>query len=475
MRRRAASPVGDFSGNPILVGAVAVVLAIVGVFLSYNANEGLPFVPTYEISVEVPDAAELVAGDEVRIGGARVGQLKAVEAVPRRGARPPHARLELALEVAQEPLPADTRVQVRPRSILGSKYLALTPGRSRRTVPAGGVLPLRRATAVVELDEAFSTFDRETTRVLRATIRGLGDALAGRGRSLNEAVASTRRLLPPAERVLRVLVAPSTDLSGLVDGAAAAGGALAAVAPELGSLIDRAAVTLNAIDSAGGALGATLDELPPTEAVGTRALGRLTPVLADAAAIARDLRPAARLLPTASARLTGSLDAAIPVLRDTTGRTLGATAASLERFARNPATLGSARKLLSATGTLDAFLRFLSPPQLVCNTFGTWARNLASAGSEGDPNGTWIRLVPITGSDQTFQSAEPDPDLHLNFYPNQDATECESGNETYAPGRMIGNPPGSQGTAHEETRPPPGVAELARRAGLLPPAPGGGG
>jgi hypothetical protein len=77
----------------------------------------------------------------------------------------------------------------------------------------------------------------------------------------------------------------------------------------------------------------------------------------------------------------------------------------------------------------------------------------------------------VTGTNQAFQSKKPAPDLHLNFYPNEDATECESGNETYGPGQHIGNPPGKQGTAHEETTPPPGVPALARRAGLLVPAP----
>lgn len=474
MRRRSPSAVGDFSGNPVLVGAVAVVLTVVGVFLSYNANEGLPFVPTYQVAVEVPDASQLVEADEVRVGGARVGQITSVEAVPARGGRAPYARLELALDLAQDPLPVDTRVQVRPRSILGSKYLGLTPGRSRRGVPPGGTLPLRQAVPVVELDEAFAAFDPSTREGLRGALRGLGDALAGRGASVNEAILAGRRLLPPAERVLTVLAAPGTDLAGLIDGVAATTGALAPVAPRLGSLIDRAGVTLEALDSTGSALGETIEQLPPTEAVGTRALGRLGPVLADAAVIAAELRPAARLLPGAARDVRGALDAGVPVLRDTTGRTLGATLGALERFARHPAPLASARKLLSATGTLRTFLAFLAPAQTVCNVFGTWARNIVSVGSEGDANGAWIRLVPLLGSDQVYQQAHPDPDLHLNFYPNQNATECESGNELYVPGQRIGNPPGNQGTAHAQTAPPPGVAELARRAGLLPPAPGGG-
>ena len=34
------------AGNPVLIGAATVLVVLVAVFLSYNANQGLPFVPT---------------------------------------------------------------------------------------------------------------------------------------------------------------------------------------------------------------------------------------------------------------------------------------------------------------------------------------------------------------------------------------------------------------------------------------------
>ena len=51
---------------------------IVAVFLAYNANNGLPFVSTYNLKARVPNANALVKGNEVRIGGARVGVVKSV-------------------------------------------------------------------------------------------------------------------------------------------------------------------------------------------------------------------------------------------------------------------------------------------------------------------------------------------------------------------------------------------------------------
>src|SRR5207248_645030 len=101
--------------SPLLVGAVTVLATVVAVFLAYNANQGLPFVPTYDVNVEVPDAAGLVRANEVRIGGFRVGIVKAIQPVPGPSGHP-IARLHLQLEKTIEPILSDTTVVVRPRS-----------------------------------------------------------------------------------------------------------------------------------------------------------------------------------------------------------------------------------------------------------------------------------------------------------------------------------------------------------------------
>ena len=41
---------GSLAASPTLVGAVTVLVVVVAVFLSYQANQGLPFVPTYQAS-----------------------------------------------------------------------------------------------------------------------------------------------------------------------------------------------------------------------------------------------------------------------------------------------------------------------------------------------------------------------------------------------------------------------------------------
>jgi hypothetical protein len=55
--------VSVMAASPTMVGAVTVLILIVAVFLAYNANSGLPFVPTYRISAEVPNAAAMTKGN----------------------------------------------------------------------------------------------------------------------------------------------------------------------------------------------------------------------------------------------------------------------------------------------------------------------------------------------------------------------------------------------------------------------------
>src|SRR3954453_3180602 len=78
---RGRSPIQSLAASPTMVGAVTTLIVIVAVFLAYNANNGLPFVPVYRVSVQVPDASRLTNNNEVPIGGHRVGVVESIEPV----------------------------------------------------------------------------------------------------------------------------------------------------------------------------------------------------------------------------------------------------------------------------------------------------------------------------------------------------------------------------------------------------------
>jgi hypothetical protein len=62
-------------------------------------------------------------------------------------------------------------------------------------------------------------------------------------------------------------------------------------------------------------------------------------------------------------------------------------------------------------------------------------------------------MLPILDPAQSSKQPGPAADLHFNPYPNEDASECEAGNEPYASGQQIGNPPGQQARSTAPTGP----------------------
>src|SRR5919108_2233179 len=171
------------TASPVLVGAVTVLVTIVAVFLAYNANSGLPFVPTYDLKANVPNAAQLVKGFEVRIGGARVGIIDKIEP-KRREDGTTYAQLSLKLDKSIEPLPADSTMTVRPRSSLGLKYLEIQPGTGKAGFKPGAVIPATQAKPIVELDDFLNMFDSKARVGARLQLQGPGDGFAGRGPDL---------------------------------------------------------------------------------------------------------------------------------------------------------------------------------------------------------------------------------------------------------------------------------------------------
>lgn len=458
MSRRGDTGWRRISRDTLVLGLVALALGAVAVAISYRAQNGLPWLSTYRIQADVPDGAKLLKNADVRVGGARIGQVLGIRAEPGRDGGPPFTRLDLALDADAGPLPVDTTAEVRLASVLGGKFLDLVPGDARETIPENGTIPLANARPATDIDEALVIFQPASRTAIRAMISELGNAVAGRGVVLNTTIETVARAFPAADRVLGVLSSPSTDLDGFVRGVAGAARAVAPLAERLGGLIDDSATTLAALDD--DALDAVLANAPPAESAATTAFAAVGPVLDDAAAITRSLAPAGAILQVSLESIGSAIRTATPVTRRVGGlagpmdQVLGA----VDRFSRNPAATGAIRALggedLATFGGsafigLGAILRTTATAQLECNVAALWMRNLASTASDGDSGGNWLRMVPVSNSSQSDHAATPAEDLHVNYYPNENAQECEAGNEPYAPGQAIGNPPGLQSKASD--------------------------
>ena len=458
------------TASPVLVGAVTVLVTIVAVFLSYNANSGLPFVPTYDLKANLPNAAQLVKGFEVRIGGARVGFISKIEP-KKRDDGSAYAQVTMKLDKEIEPVPADSTLLVRPRSSLGLKYIELTPGEGRAGLAAGSTIPVRQATpAVVELDDLFNMFDDKTRVGSRNSLDGFGGGLAGRGQDINTAIEAFVPLLTDLEPVARNLSDPDTRLNRFFASLARAAAEAAPVAEEQASLFVNLDTSFTAFASiARPFLQETISESPASEQVAIDQFPRQRPFIRNNTAFFRELRPGVAVLPHGAPILADAFEAGTEVLPKTIqmNEDLADVFEALADFSNDPTVREGVRQLTRLSSSLRPTLRFLKPTQTTCNYATIFLRNVASLLSEGDANGNYQRFLvvsaptdPLTfelGPNNEGGPSEAPADgpgrhnhLHVNMYPNAAApgqtNECEGGNERYAVGQtVIGNTSGNQG------------------------------
>jgi virulence factor Mce-like protein len=457
------------AANPTLIGAVTVLVALVAVFLAYNANNGLPFVPTYEVKSELPSAANLVVGNDVRIGGSRVGVVSGIKPRLKQNGKVT-AIVTMKLQTSVRPLDSDTTVIVRPRSALGLKYVQLTPGHDGRHVSDGQTLPLANARPTpVELDEVFNTFNKPTRGAIQHNLVEFGNGTAGRGEDLQLAIHDLGPLLRTLVPVSKNLADPRTRLGHLIE---SLGHAASVVAP----VAETQAALFRNLDSTFLALAAvSRPYLEDAIAGGPRALDQATstfratrPFLRNTAALFAELQPGARALGRSAPTISSALAAGTPALRriDPFNRQLSSALVALRNFAQDPLVPIGLHGLRNTAQDLNPPISFLTPVQTTCNYVSLWFRNVASLLSEGDKNGTWQRFIIIAtpaglNSETSFSSAPAngptaDNHLHVNPYPNTaspgETKECEAANERYLKGQtVIGNQPGTQGTNHDTT------------------------
>ena len=404
--------VGSLAASPTMVGAITTLIIIVAVFLAYNANNGLPFVPTYRVSAELCDAARLAPNNEVRIGGNRVGAVESVDTV----AAPPNsgcqaadgssastvAKLNLKLDKSADPLPADSTVRVRYRSSFGLKYLEITRGTSASGLPAGAALPIGQSQAQVEFDDIYNTFDTPTRENSRRVLQGFGDAFAARGASLNQAVGALNPLFANLRPVSRALADPTTQLARLFPELADAARILAPVAVDNAQQFTNGAIAFGAISSDPEALRDTISGGPPALEAGLRSLPVQQPFLADFADFSQLLRPGVRALRASLPVLNQAVGRGAKVLPRTvqTSNDLRGVMVSLNDLVADPSTLTSLNRLGDTFNLAADAGQKIVPAQTVCNYWNYWTTYLPSHFGLPTPFGFAERVIPpgIAGS-----------------------------------------------------------------------------
>jgi virulence factor Mce-like protein len=459
-RRRQASIVA----NPVLVGAVTTLVVLVAVFLAYNANNGLPFVPTREYKVQLTNGSNLVQGNEVRAGGYRIGVVEDMQPITLPNGHT-IAQLKLKLDKKTGNVPVDSTVTIRPRSALGLKYVELTKGHSKKLLNDGDTIPLSRTVVPVQFDDLNKLFDTRTRQASQDNLVGFGNAFTGRGQDLNVTISQLPQLFFYLQPVMHNLSSGDTQLGRFFR---ALGRTAAIVAPVAGvnaRLFTDMGTTFDAISRDPAALEATISESPSTEEVGTTSLRVQRPFLNDVADFSHDLRGAVHDLRAALPDINPALEEGTPVLKRTVSmnKALRGALTAARDLIRAPGTNTALRALIATVTTLNPQLKYLGPYQTVCDYWNYFWTRTAEHFSEADQTGGAQRALLNSTAGQTnstgnagayeaangegynmltpIQQSRGDNEVaHGQPYSaaitNSGAADCESGQEGYMHGPL---------------------------------------
>lgn len=134
--------------NPVVIGAVSIATLVLMVVAAMRAQD-LPLVgggDTYYASFT--EAGGLKVKDEVRIAGVRVGQVTSMELDGN------SVKVGFKLKTDQK-LGDKTAADIKVKTILGSMFLAVTPG-GEGDMAEGATIPTDRTTSPYDVVEAFS-------------------------------------------------------------------------------------------------------------------------------------------------------------------------------------------------------------------------------------------------------------------------------------------------------------------------------
>ena len=435
---------GSLASSPLLIGAITTLIVVVAVYLSYNANNGLPFVPTYNIKVALPQTSGLQSSNVVRVGGSRVGIVKRLEAHQNPSNGQVTAIAELKLEKKVEPLPVDTTASVQSLSSIGEKYLQLEKGHSPRGLKAGQTIPVSQVREPVNIEDLFNMFDAKTRTANQVQLNNFGDGLAGRGLGLNNTIATLRPLLTNAIPVFHNLAAPATDLHELFVALDRVSSQAASVTVQQAALY----VELDKFFSAWAGVASPYLERatvlgPPSLEQAIHSLPFQAKLTENSTEFMHLLRPSASLLVSVAPPLAHAVTVGAVNLNAATALNsqLASNAQALQAFAENPIVPVALEDFTQTLTIGNPVLAGLAPEQANCNYLTLAFRNLASLTSENIGLGTLSRasivLSPNGPNNEGFPSSAPangpsvehpfhstaiidNNHVHVNPYPNVD-------------------------------------------------------
>jgi phospholipid/cholesterol/gamma-HCH transport system substrate-binding protein len=277
-----------------VLSMVVFALSCIGLlmFLWLSFGGSIPLKPkSYRFEASVPEATTLAQEADVRLAGVTVGRVKQKE-LQRSGQG---TLVTFEIEPQYAPIPRDSRLMLRQKTLLGETYVEITPGDRRKgELPDGGRLRPAQVAETVELDEIFQAFDPETKKAFRAWVGESATAIeGGRGRDLSEALANLDDFFVDGADVLGVLDRQDRSLRQLIRNTGVVFGALSEREGELRELVVNSGRTFDALASRDEALEESFRIFPTFLDESRTTLARLEGFSRETRPLVRELQPVA--------------------------------------------------------------------------------------------------------------------------------------------------------------------------------------
>ncbi|WP_200210501.1 MCE family protein [Micromonospora coerulea] len=204
--------------NPVLVGALGLALILAALLGAFQLDRLAALTGrTYQAAFH--DASGLATGNEVRVAGVRVGAVTGVELAP--GAQP-YVRVRFRVDDDGVRLGRDTGATIRIKTVLGQKYLALSPAGPGK-LAEDGQIPLARTAAPFDVVQAVTgladTLDKVDTDQLAQAFDTLSQTFADTPASVTTSLTGLSRLsrtVASRDAELRTLLARARDVTGVL-------------------------------------------------------------------------------------------------------------------------------------------------------------------------------------------------------------------------------------------------------------------
>ncbi len=307
-------------GRTLAIVALLAIAATLVYVLVLNKDE-------YTLTAEFENASQLVAGNEVFIGGVLVGTVKEIEL-----GDDGDALVTFSVSEEHAPLSRGTVATVRSFSLSGVAnrqiQLSLPPEgddsasyaggatAAGEPIESGGVLTRSETVSEVDLDELFNTLDARTVRNLKKVIKGFEVSYDGVGEQANKGFRYLNPFLSTSRRVFGELNRDEQALQSLIVDGSKLSGALAERAPDLEALIGNLNTFQGALANQKASLSEAVQEFPDFMRQANTTFVNLRATLDDVDPLVDASKPVAIRLRPFFAEFRGAAADAVPTIRD---------------------------------------------------------------------------------------------------------------------------------------------------------------